>query len=165
MTSMPTPELLLSDLTIWTVRFGAPEQVAVPASSLYTFPEALPGLPESRRFALIAEEGYAPLRWLQSLDEGIICLPVLALEALPLPGYAAHVAAAAGLDGADLGGRVLLVTHFDAEAGRFAVNLLAPIVLDHHGATGRQVILEQQSYPLRRHLEWDAARREFSLPC
>lgn len=159
--SLPTTTLL-SDLTIWTVRFGAPEQVLVGARSLYTFPEALPGLPESHRFALIADEAHAPLRWLQSLDESIICLPALGLEALALDGYADHVAAVSGVLGATARGNILLVTQFDARAGRFAVNLAAPIVLDRQSATGRQVILDRHSYPLRQAIVWDAMAGEFN---
>ena len=157
------------ELTIWTVRFGAPEQVRVGAHSLYTFPEALPGLPQSHRFALIAEEAHAPLRWLQSLDESLICLPALGLEALaPAPllhGYADQVGAADGALGDVARGGILLVTQFDARARRLAVNLAAPLVLDGPSATGRQVILERQSYPLRQHIEWDATAGEFRLLC
>lgn len=164
--SVSSPDLPCSSLTIWTVRFGAPEQVTVGAANLYTFPEALPGLPESRRFALIAEDAYAPLRWLQSLDEAVICLPVLGPEALALDGYDARLAAALGAAvSAEAPARVLLITQYDAAAQSFAVNLLAPIVLDDHVATGKQVILEAGSYPLRQHITWDDVTRGFRLAC
>lgn len=149
---------------IETSRFGVSEQVTVAVADLYTFAEAMPGLPDSHRFALIRDEAYAPLRWLQSLDEEVICLPVLALDALEADDVIGGVAAALGLD-ADAGQRALLVTHFDAAGGSFVINLLAPLVLDAASATGRQVILEGQSYPLRQPLAWHAETRTFSRVC
>lgn len=166
-TSAPTPPAF----QIQTRRFGASEEVTVSASNLYAFPEAVPGLPDSHRYALVKDEAYGPLHWLQSLDDAAVCLPVLAVAALDVPGYAASVtrllgdagdAGDAG-DGAE-GTRVLVVTRFDEAAGSFAVNLLAPIVLDARSATGRQVILEGQPHPIRQHIVWDAAAQVFT-PC
>src|SRR5713226_7510940 len=86
-----TEDLPSATLTIATVRFGTPEQVQVTTSSLYTFPEALPGLPDSHRYALVSEAAYAPLSWLQSLDENFVCLPLLPLGSLAMPAYIAEV--------------------------------------------------------------------------
>lgn len=163
-------------LTLQTMRFGAPEEVAVDPSRLYTFPEALPGLPESHRYALVEDDAYAPLCWLQSLDEGPVCLPVVAHTVLDLDGYAAQVvsmldeegmasAASAASVSAVGGTRVMLVTRFDEDAGLFAVNPLAPILLDGDTATGRQVVLDGQDYPLRQHVRWDATSGRFVPVC
>jgi flagellar assembly factor FliW len=163
-TQLAADDLSYAELTIWTVRLGAPEQLTVSPSSLYTFAEALPGLPNSRRFALISDQTYAPLQWLQSLDEWAICLPVLALESVKLEGYAALVAEAAeSSSGAEFAPRILLVTHL--RAGTFAVNPLAPILLDDRSATGKQLILDGQPYPLRQTIVWDAQTRTFSPQC
>jgi len=154
---------------ITTRRFGAPFEVLVSSSKLYSFPDALPGLPDSHRYALLDEEAYLPLRWLQSLDEDLVCLPVLALDALPMEGYPAHVAAAigAGDDGVSSIGdhSIVLVIRFDQEEEAFVANLLAPVLLDHQRGAGKQVILEGTSYPLRQRLQWIPASRSFSLPC
>ena len=146
---------------IATMRFGTPESVSVGASDLYAFPEALPGLPDSHRYALVRDDAYAPLCWLQSLDEGPVCLPLLPLAALTVDGYAADIAEALGADAAR---GVLLVTRFDDAAGAFAVNMLAPIVLDDAIATGRQIVLDglQKHYPLRQHVAWAAATGTFA---
>lgn len=170
---LPT-EIPCASLTVWTVRLGAPEQMVVPSSSLYTFVEAPPGLPDSRRFALISDAAYAPLQWLQSLDEWEICLPVLPVEVVELDGYAVDVAAAIG-DGETLNhARILLVTHLGESS--FSVNLLAPIVLDTRGATGQQLILEGRpryagavsngaGYALRQQIVWDPSSGTFRPPC
>jgi flagellar assembly factor FliW len=150
------------DLQIQTLRFGEPEQVTVSPANLYTFPEPVPGLADSHRFALVEDAAYGPLKWLQSLDEAAVCLPVLPAASLAVPGYGAEVAAFLGAaPDAEVG--VLLVTRFDAEASSFAVNLLAPIVLDGRSGTGRQVILEDRSHPIRQHIVWDAAAEVFAL--
>lgn len=148
-------------LTVTTVRFGAPEEVTVRPSDLYAFPEALPGLPDSHRYALIVDNAYAPLRWLQSLDETAVCLPLLELAALRLAGYAERVAATLGDDALE----ALLVLRLDPEAGLFSANLLAPIVLDPRGATGTQIVLDGGDYAIRQHIVWDAAARRFDVPC
>ena len=149
-----------TEVRIATMRFGAPESVSVSAADLYAFPEALPGLPDSHRYALVRDDAYAPLCWLQSLDEGPVCLPLLPLAALAVGGYAADVAEAIGADAAR---DALLVTRFDDAAGAFAVNMLAPIALDDAIATGRQIVLDglQRPYPLRQHVAWDAVTRTF----
>lgn len=180
MSASPSPSSLPAEmgfphLTIWTVRLGAPEQVALDAACLYTFAEALPGLPQSHRFALISDENYAPLQWLQSLDEWTICLPVLSLDAVELDGYAARVGEASELDAACA--RIMLVTHLGAPS--FAVNLLAPIVLDGHAGTGKQLILDLSGgehgapvgtssgarYALRQSITWDTQARRFKPSC
>ena len=81
-------------LVISTLRFGSAEEVVIFASHLYTFVDPLPGLPDNHRFALIEEERYAPLRWMQSLDDPLICLPLLPAALLEFdtekyraPGY------------------------------------------------------------------------------
>ncbi len=150
-------------LTITTLRFGEAEQVVVPAGALYTFPEALPGLPDSRRYALVGDAGSAPLFWLQSLEEGPVCLPIVEVRGLQVEGYAEQVSQALGAEPAAT--RVFVVTRFDPENAGFIVNLLAPVVLDLDAATGHQIILEGQSLPLRQAVRWDAEARMFIAPC
>ncbi len=150
-------------LTIVTSRFGAAEQVVVPPSALYTFPVALPGLPDSRRFVLIGDEGSAPLFWLQSLEEGLVCLPLVDVNGLQVEGYAASVHQTVGAERET--SHVFVVARFDPENGGFLVNLLAPVVLDRRDCLGRQIILEGQNFPLRRTVSWDAVARMFIASC
>jgi flagellar assembly factor FliW len=150
-------------LTIVTSRFGAAEQVVVPPSALFTFPEALPGLPDSRRFVLIGDKDSAPLFWLQSLEEGAVCLPLVDVRGLQVEGYAASVHQAIGVEHET--SYVFVVARFDPETGGFLVNLLAPVVLDQHDCLGRQIILEGQNFPLRRAVSWDPSIRMFIASC
>jgi flagellar assembly factor FliW len=158
-----TGEPPAAGLTIVTSRFGAAEQVVVPPSALFTFPEALPGLPDSRRFVLIGDEASAPLFWLQSLEEGAVCLPLVDLNGLQAEGYTDHIRQAIGDDAAV--SNVFVVARFDPANDGFLVNLLAPVVLDRQSGTGRQIILEGQNFPLRRAVRWDASTRMFIASC
>lgn len=152
-------------LLISTTRFGAVEEASVRPSSLYTFPEALPGLPGSHRFALIEDRSYVPMCWLQSLDEQAVCLPLVPLAGTSLDHYAAVVGDAVGLQQPEAGTRILLVTRYDHQTESFVANLLAPIVLDPDTGTARQIVLDGQPYALRQTLQWDPQRRTFGLPC
>ena len=164
MTDTVTPGTRAS-LVIVTTRFGADEEVPVAPSDLYTFPEALPGLPDSHRYALVIDPSYAPMRWLQSLDEPLVCLPVLPLSGLALEGYADDAAEGAGLSMHEVGEQVMVVTRYDRQALTFVSNLLAPIVLEPTTATGRQIVLDGHNYPLRQAIQWNAIRRVFGVPC
>ncbi len=139
------------------------------ASHLYTFVDPLPGLPDNHRFALIEEERYAPLRWMQSLDDPLICLPLLpaALLEFDTEKYRARITAADEGSGDDLGqgGSVYLVTRQLQDGGKLVVNLMAPIYLDPGNGTGRQVILQDPSYSLRQGIVWNARSRKFGLVC
>lgn len=152
-------------IAVTTVGCGTPEVVRVPATDLYTFPDALPGLEDSHRYALIAKSEAAPFRWLQSLDETPVCLPVLGLDAVELHEYMRDVADVVGASEDSLQGSVLLVTRFDAAQATFLINLLAPIVLDTRQGTGRQIILDDRGYALRQPVRWDAGTLQFRLPC
>jgi flagellar assembly factor FliW len=157
--------LATDSITITTVSFGVPESVCVPAAALYAFPDALPGLPDSHRFALIASEAYEPFCWLQSLDEVHLCLPVLGLSSVRAGDYVRRAAKAAGEQEEGLAERMLLVTRYDEEAATFLVNLMAPIIIDNSTGTGRQAILEGPDYPLRLVVRWNGDTCQFEPPC
>ena len=61
-------------MQINTVRFG---MVDIDESKLITFEDGIPGLEEYHKYALLQFEESYPIIWLQSIDEGAICLPVL----------------------------------------------------------------------------------------
>jgi len=149
-------------LVIATVRFGTVEQVVVAPSALFSFPEALPGLPDSHRYVLIGDQNSAPLFWLQSLEDQAACLPVVESASLAVAGYAEQVSQSLG---AAPDARVFVVARFDPEANSFVVNLLAPVILDRRAGTGKQIVLDGQGYALRQEVRWDATARNFVVPC
>jgi flagellar assembly factor FliW len=62
----------MSTVTVESSRFGT---VDVPAEAVIEFPAGLIGL-GGRRFALVAGDDQGAFRWLQSLDDGALALPV-----------------------------------------------------------------------------------------
>ena len=152
-------------IAVTTVGSGTPEVVRVKPTDLYTFPDALPGLEGSHRYALVSRREAAPFQWLQSLDEPPVCLPVLKLDAVAVGEYLHAVAGFVGEPAEAVRDRVLIVTRFDQDQGTFLVNLLAPIFLDAREGTGRQIILDGRSYALRQPVRWDADANAFRLPC
>lgn len=147
-------------IAVVTTRFGRAEQVAVPTADLYTFPDALPGLPEQHRYVLLSDPDYLPLGWLQALDEPACCLPVVVAGMVALPEYDVALARA-GV--ATPGALPLLVTRFDHAAELFVTNALAPIVLDTECGVGRQVVLDDARYAVRQPICWDVDQNRFGL--
>ena len=112
-----------TQLPIPTTRFGTIEEATVAASSLYTFPEALPGLPDSHRYALIEDPSYDPMCWLQSLEEPLVCLPVVPLAGTSLDQYASIAARASGLQLAEVGCHRLCSQRIAGAPSRHGVGL------------------------------------------
>jgi flagellar assembly factor FliW len=164
MNAVPRRDELLEMLTVTTVSSGEREDLRVPVSSLFSFPDALPGLPDSHRYALIERPDGEPFRWLQSLDEPLVCLPLLAGSSLVLAGYISAVAEAVAVEDVSLADRLMLVARFDESTGSFLVNLVAPILLDCDAGLGRQLILDRQGYALRQIIAWDPEAGVFRLP-
>lgn len=147
-------------IAVVTTRFGRAEHLAVPTADLYTFPEALPGLPEQHRYVLLSDPDYLPLGWLQALDEPACCLPVVVASMVALPE---HDAALARAGVAAHGALPLLVTRFDHATEHFVTNALAPIVLDTERGVGRQVVLDDARYAVRQPICWDVDQNRFEL--
>ena len=61
-------------MTINTYRFGP---VEIDEKKVINFSDGLPGLEEYTQFAILQFEGSYPIVWLQSIQEGNICLPVI----------------------------------------------------------------------------------------
>ena len=57
-----------------TTRFG---KITVKDSGVITFPTGIPGFTNQRRYALLDVAEYAPLKWLQSLDESWLAFVIL----------------------------------------------------------------------------------------
>jgi len=70
-------------MRIQTVRFGP---VEIDDTKLIVFSDGIPGLEKYRKFALLQFEESYPIIWLQSVEDGGICLPVLDTFAV-LTGY------------------------------------------------------------------------------
>ena len=135
-------------MQIETIRFGT---VDVDETKLIVFDEGIPGLEEYRKYALLQFEESYPIIWLQSVDEGGICLPVMDTFAV-LTGYVFDIddedVKELGLSGPeDL--HVVSVLVIPEEIQRMTVNLAAPIIINTVSGKAKQILLSGSDYNVR----------------
>ena len=135
-------------MKIDTVRFGP---VDVDENKLIQFENGIPGLEEHHRYALLQFGESYPIIWLQSLDDGGICLPVLDTFAV-LSGYVFDIDDA---DVKELGIRkpdelqVVSVLVIPNEIQQMTVNLAAPIIINIVTGKAKQIMLSGGDYNVR----------------
>jgi flagellar assembly factor FliW len=138
-------------LKIETQQFGT---VEFDDNAILTFDAGILGFEDLHRFLLIDQDEIAPLRWFQPLDE-----PSLAFTTLDpflfFPDY--HVAIAAedrrhlGLQDGQVPILLVLVT-IPENPEEMTANLLGPLVINPDTHRGKQVVLHDSGYPVRRRL-------------
>ena len=132
-----------------TVRFGTLE---VEKESLLHFPQGIPGFFHLKEWFLVGEDDN-PIKWLQSVGDGAVALPV-ALPRSVCPEYKARIAEE---DLEDLGpegdeGEICSFVVVNIPSGapwKSTVNLRAPIVINYRTRRGRQVISLNEEYSMR----------------
>jgi flagellar assembly factor FliW len=131
----------MSTLTIESSRFGTLE---IADADVIEFPTGLVGL-GGRRYTIVTPDAESPFRWLHSVDDAALALPI----ANPLaffPDYEIELSdadlARVGADAAE----VYVVVRAGAELSDFSANLHAPIVIAN--GRGHQVINEV-AHPVR----------------
>lgn len=132
-------------VTLNSTRFG---EVEIADARVIEFPNGLIGL-GGRRYALIDDGSAAGFRWLHSLEDPSLALPVMS----PWPiftDYAVEIsddtAEHLGIANADDVG-VYVTVRASENPAETSVNLRAPILID--GTTGHQVINESPAAPVR----------------
>jgi len=135
-------------MQIDTVRFGT---VEVDDKKLLVFDSGIPGLEEYQKYALLQFEESYPIIWLQAVDDGGVCLPVLDTFAV-LTGYVFDIDDAdvkeLSLKGPeDL--HVLSVLVIPDDLRGMTANLAAPIVINTGTGKAKQIILGGGEYNVR----------------
>ena len=135
-------------MQIDTVRFG---MVDVDEKKLIEFKDGIPGLEDYRKYALLQFEESYPIIWLQAVDEGGICLPVLDTFVV-LTGYVFDID---DEDVKELGlGKpedlhVVSVLVIPDDIQRMTVNLAAPIIINTAAGKAKQIMLSGGDYNVR----------------
>ena len=126
-----------------STRFGA---VEVQDESVIEFPQGLIGL-GGARYALIATDAESPFRWLQSLDDPDLALPVTN----PFLFFGDYAVELSDTDSARVGTEdpdaVDVWVTVRATGEDVSVNLKAPIVV--HAGVGHQIINEAADFDVR----------------
>ena len=104
------------------------------------FPEGILGFDEFRRYVLVNDEDSQPFRWLVSLEANDLSLPLIDPRLL-VPSYDAG-------RGLTESSTVLVVATLCERIEESTVNLRSPVII-MNGKTGKQVILDEESYAMR----------------
>jgi flagellar assembly factor FliW len=130
-------------VTVESSRFGTLE---VDAAEVIEFPAGLIGL-GGRGYVLVSTDGDSAFRWLQSVDDPAVALPVTS----PWTFFADYTVDLSDEDDrrvdADDDTAVWVTVRAGAELSDFSANLRAPIVISR--GRGHQVINEASDAPVR----------------
>jgi len=135
-------------MRIETVRFGT---VEIDEGKLISFEEGIPGLEEYREYALLQFEDSYPIIWLQSVEEGGVCLPVLDTYAV-LEGYIFDIDDS-DVKQLELKGpeelHVVSVVVIPENIQGMTANLAAPIIINTVSGKAKQIMLTGSEYNVR----------------
>ena len=131
-----------------TLRFGL---VDINESKIIEFEEGIPGLEKYHKYALLQYEDSYPIIWLQSVDDGGVCLPVMDTFAV-LPDYMFDIedtdVKVLKLEGPeDL--HVVSVLVIPDDIQHMTANLAAPVVINTVTGKARQILLSGGDYNIR----------------
>ena len=135
--------------SITTKHFG---ELEYDPAEMLTFPVGLPGYPEDKRFLLLdMEDTNNTFFWLQSLDDGEVCFPMMDVYKA-LPEYDPQVDPEELLDlgpieGASL--EIYNITVIPEEVAQTRVNLRAPVIINRASHMGKQIICANEEYAVR----------------
>ncbi|MBT9588591.1 flagellar assembly protein FliW [bacterium] len=119
-----------SDFTAITTRFGVLE--ARPEGTL-RLTSPLAGFEGLTLFTLLRLPDFAPLIWMQSLEEAGLAFPLLEPDAY-FPDYSQTICS-------HLSREATILCLVSRQAGRLGLNLLAPLLIDAMNGTAEQVIV------------------------
>ena len=138
----------LSELKIKTERFG---EVAFTSEDILFFPRGIPAFEDKHQWILAGSDDSA-IRWLQSLDDGALALPVTSPDAVQ-PDYNARIPE----DDLNLVGTfnpaelalLIVVSIPDSAPWNMTANLRAPILINIKTRKAVQVIALNEEYPVK----------------
>jgi len=135
-------------MQIDTIRFGT---VEVDDAKIILFEDGIPGLEEYKKYALLQFEESYPIVWLQSVEEGGICLPVLNTFTV-LDGYVFDIDEG-DVKELELKGpedlHVVSVLVIPDDIQQMTANLAAPIIINTVTWRAKQILLSGSEYNIR----------------
>jgi len=149
---------VMTEQVIETREFG---EVVIEDEEIITFPKGLPGFADAKDFVLLPLEEDSPFLVLQSVEKEELAF--ITLEPVSfLKDYEFEISEATQellkLESEEDVGVLVIVT-LKEKLKDMTVNLAAPIVVNVRENLARQVILDQEVYPLRHPLKPAPARK------
>jgi len=135
--------------TFETKNFG---EIKYEQERVLTFPEGIPGFPDSRHYLLMSEsENEDMFFWLQSLDDGDVAFTLMDVYKI-LPDYDPNVEEEQLYELGEITDTPLLVYNIVVipdYVRHMRVNLRAPVVINPSTGIGKQVICNNDDYSIR----------------
>ena len=135
-------------MEIQTTRFG---KITFDKSGIIKFSEGLPGFVNQKCYVILEVAEYAPLKWLQSIEEAWLAFVILDPLTL-LDNYNIDIGrntmAELGLSSSEKAAIYVIVTASETPQGATA-NLQAPIVINAAARLAKQIILTNGSYSVQ----------------
>lgn len=139
----------MTPLTTTTVRFG---EVTYTNEDVVTFDQGLVGFPDLSEFVLIQHGEDSPFRWMQSIEHGELAFLVVN-PAHYVQDYAPEIpeSAVGGLGIVEETPRLVytIVSIPPGKPEEMTVNLAGPIVVNLENGRARQIVLQDENYPIR----------------
>lgn len=132
-----------------STRFG---NLEITEDRVINFPGGVLGFPDARRFVMIDHEGDIPFKWLQSVDEPELAFitinPLLIKEDYKLSINKSDIADIGKYEAESLAFLVILTIPNDNPKGTTA-NLRGPLVINSDTKTAKQIVLQDDTYPVK----------------
>lgn len=134
---------------VQSTRFGT---IEIESEDIVTFPDGLVGLPSLRRFVFVQHKEDSPFRWMQSLDNGSVAFLVVDPGEFVKdynPEMPESASCALNLTEET---PILVYTICNIPNGNpkgMTLNLAGPIVINAESREARQLVLENEAYPVR----------------
>jgi flagellar assembly factor FliW len=116
-------------------------EIEYASEHVFTFPEGLIGFEQLRSFVLINDVETEPFRWLVSIEDEDVCLPILDPR-LVITNYESGNAFP---EGATVG----VIASLKDPVEDSTINLRSPILFDAATRTGRQIILPDERFAIQ----------------
>ena len=138
----------MSDMKIKTERFG---EVNYASEDILFFPRGIPAFEDKHKWILAGSDDSA-IRWLQSLDDGSLALPVTSPDAIQ-PDYNARIPEddlilVETFNPSELA-LLIVVSIPESAPWNMTANLRAPILINIKNRKAVQVIALNEEYPVR----------------
>lgn len=139
----------MTTMTTQTSRFG---EVSYTNDDLVTFDHGIVGFPGLCSFVLIQHKEGSPFRWMQSVDEGEFAFLVVD-PAQYVEGYAPEIAESEvepmGIKEETPRLVYTIVSIPPGKPEEMTLNLAGPIVINLENGRARQIVVEDECYPIR----------------
>ena len=136
-------------MRIQTKFFG---EIEYEESGIITFPHGLPGFPDATRFLFMSESDPPDIfYWLQCVDDADVAFTLMDVYTC-LPDYDPLVEPEELAELGDIADKPLDIYNIAVipeDAKKMRVNLKAPIVINMEAGLGKQVIVNNEEYPIR----------------